>query len=103
MILVLTKPTKDEEKQPKPEEKSKGSKKNPAPQTVGGDGEYKCLIRATDGKTKISTIVRSRDVVRFQLSFAAVNKANMDGLKKRERKRRGRKKDASKKPTAQHV
>lgn len=29
-------------------------------------GESKCLVRATNGKTKISTIVNSKDVNRFQ-------------------------------------
>jgi hypothetical protein len=37
--------------------------------------------------------VRGKDLVRFQLSFATCNKVNMDGLKKKDRKRRrGRKK-----------
>eukprot|EP01087_Luapelamoeba_hula_P021466 TRINITY_DN7513_c0_g1_i1.p2 TRINITY_DN7513_c0_g1~~TRINITY_DN7513_c0_g1_i1.p2 ORF type:complete len:133 (+),score=28.93 TRINITY_DN7513_c0_g1_i1:65-463(+) len=60
------------------------------------EGEYKCLIRATDGSTKISTLVKAKDLVRFQLSFATCNKTNMDGLKKRDRKNRRR---GKKKPT----
>eukprot|EP00890_Picochlorum_soloecismus_P006359 jgi/Picsp_1/6724/NSC_04065-R1_signal recognition particle 14 kda protein len=50
--------------------------------------EYKCLIRATDGrKKKISTVVSGKEVVKFQDSFDTILKANMDNLKKRERKK----------------
>ena len=50
--------------------------------------EYKCLVRATDGrKKKISTVVSGKELVKFQDSFETILKANMDNLKKRERKK----------------
>lgn len=52
-------------------------------------GEYKCLVRATDGKhKKISTIVPVKELEKFKDSFGTILKAKMDGLKKRERKRK---------------
>ena len=52
-------------------------------------GEYKCLVRATDGRhKKISTIVPLKDLEKFKDSFGTILKAKMDGLKKRERKRK---------------
>ncbi|XP_062507170.1 signal recognition particle 14 kDa protein-like [Corticium candelabrum] len=47
----------------------------------------KCLIRASTGrKRKISTVVSSKDVIKFQMAYANLLKANMDGLKKREKR-----------------
>ncbi|XP_064383488.1 signal recognition particle 14 kDa protein-like [Halichondria panicea] len=48
--------------------------------------ENLCLIRATDGKKKISTVVHAKDVTRFQLAYATLLKTNLDGLKKRDKK-----------------
>ena len=51
--------------------------------------EYKCLIRATDGKgKKISTVVGSKEMSRFQDSFETILKANIDNLQKRDRKQK---------------
>eukprot|EP00775_Hariotina_reticulata_P002581 gene2581-2883_t len=47
--------------------------------------EYKCLIRATDGKRKISTAVEASDFMKFQASYALILRAHMDSLKKREK------------------
>jgi len=47
--------------------------------------EYKCLIRATDGKRKISTAVAASDFMKFQASYALILRAHMDSLKKREK------------------
>jgi len=47
--------------------------------------EHKCLIRVVLGNKKISTVVSQRDVNKFQLAYANVLKANMDGLKKKEK------------------
>jgi len=63
-------------------------------------GEVKCLVRATDGKsgrkkTKISTYVRSKDLVGFQLGYNKILMANMDALKKEERKKQKKKKTAA--------
>ncbi|KAL9342523.1 hypothetical protein Peur_028407 [Populus x canadensis] len=54
--------------------------------TSGEPIEYRCLIRATDGKKTISTSVGARDHQRFQASYATILKAHMTALKKRERK-----------------
>ncbi|XP_043690606.1 signal recognition particle 14 kDa protein isoform X1 [Telopea speciosissima] len=48
--------------------------------------EYRCLVRATDGKKTIATSVSAKDHQRFQASYATVLKAHMHALKKRERK-----------------
>lgn len=48
--------------------------------------EYKCLVRASDGKKNISTLVGAKDHQRFQASYATILKARMTALKKRERK-----------------
>ncbi|VDP13016.1 unnamed protein product [Soboliphyme baturini] len=48
--------------------------------------EYKCLFRAKIGNKKISTVVTAKEVNKFQLAYANVLKANMDALKKRERR-----------------
>ncbi|CAK0787488.1 hypothetical protein CVIRNUC_010708 [Coccomyxa viridis] len=46
---------------------------------------YVCLVRATDGKRKISTTVTAKDYSRFQESYATILKAHMDALKRREK------------------
>ena len=45
--------------------------------------EYKCLVRAVYGSKKLSTIVSSKDINRFQLAYSNLLKANMDTLKKK--------------------
>jgi len=47
--------------------------------------EHKCLIRVVLGNKKLSTVVSQKDVNKFQLAYANVLKANMDGLKKKEK------------------
>ncbi|KAG7019502.1 Signal recognition particle 14 kDa protein, partial [Cucurbita argyrosperma subsp. argyrosperma] len=54
--------------------------------TAGQPIEYRCLIRATDGKKTISTSVGAKDHLRFQASYSTILKAHMTALKKRERK-----------------
>lgn len=48
---------------------------------------YHCLVRATGGKRKISTVVNAKEQPRFQESYNTILKAHMDSLKKREKKR----------------
>nr|XP_020853301.1 signal recognition particle 14 kDa protein-like [Phascolarctos cinereus] len=48
--------------------------------------DNKCLLRATDGKKKISTMVSSKEVNKFQTAYSNLLRANMDGLKKRDKK-----------------
>lgn len=44
--------------------------------------EYMCLIRATLGSKKISTVVHPKDVNKFQQAYCNLLKGNLDGLKK---------------------
>ncbi|KAK1318826.1 Signal recognition particle 14 kDa protein [Acorus calamus] len=55
-------------------------------ETVGELLEYRCLVRATDGKKKISTALSTKEHQKFQASYATLLKAHMDSLKKRDRK-----------------
>uniref|UniRef100_A0A2K5LKA7 Signal recognition particle 14 kDa protein n=1 Tax=Cercocebus atys TaxID=9531 RepID=A0A2K5LKA7_CERAT len=48
--------------------------------------DNKCLLRATDGKKKISTVVSSKEVSKFQMAHSNLLRANTDGLKKRDKK-----------------
>ncbi|KAF9615886.1 hypothetical protein IFM89_026812 [Coptis chinensis] len=68
--------------------------------TEGESIEYRCLIRATDGKKTISTSVSAKDHQRFQASYATVLKAHMHALKKRERKDKKKAADGDKKQEA---
>ncbi|GAB4854788.1 RNA-binding signal recognition particle subunit srp14 [Ancistrocladus abbreviatus] len=65
--------------------------------TAGEPIEFRCLIRATDGKKTISTSVGAKDHQRFQASYATILKAHMTSLKKRERKDRRKTTDSDKK------
>uniref|UniRef100_A0A1E1XRV9 Signal recognition particle 14 kDa protein n=1 Tax=Amblyomma sculptum TaxID=1581419 RepID=A0A1E1XRV9_AMBSC len=49
--------------------------------------EYKCLLRAHAGNNKISTVINAKDVNRFQLAYANLLKGNIDGLKKKDKKK----------------
>ncbi|VDN07451.1 unnamed protein product [Thelazia callipaeda] len=49
-------------------------------------GESVCLFRAKRRKKKIRTVVHAKEVNKFQLAYASILKANIDNLKKRERK-----------------
>ena len=62
-----------------------------------GEGEgFCCLIRATDGKKKISAALLPAQVARFNTAFTLVQKAHMDSLKvkKKEKKKAPPKKKA---------
>ncbi|XP_025092957.1 signal recognition particle 14 kDa protein-like [Pomacea canaliculata] len=48
--------------------------------------EYKCLLRATLGNKKISTVINHKDVTKFQMAYGNLLKANIDGLKKKDKK-----------------
>nr|DAD25308.1 TPA_asm: hypothetical protein HUJ06_026772 [Nelumbo nucifera] len=62
--------------------KAKRNKMTSAGETI----EYRCLVRATDGKKTISTVLSAKDHLRFQASYATILKAHMSALKKRERR-----------------
>ncbi|GAA0153081.1 hypothetical protein Leryth_006498 [Lithospermum erythrorhizon] len=66
--------------------------------SAGEKIEFKCLVRATDGKKTIATTVGPKDHQRFQASYATILKARMTALKRRERKDKKKAADADKKP-----
>ncbi|PIO27640.1 hypothetical protein AB205_0129500 [Aquarana catesbeiana] len=76
--------------------------------------DNKCLLRATDGKKKISTVVSSKEVNKFQMvstgirvvklqtlqislkqAYSNLLRANMDGLKKKDKKSKTKKSSAA--------
>ncbi|XP_037054291.1 signal recognition particle 14 kDa protein-like [Peromyscus leucopus] len=63
------------------------TKPTPRKRSVEGfePAENKCLLGATDGKRKISTVVSSK-VSKFQTAYSNLLIANMDGLKKKDKK-----------------
>eukprot|EP00164_Ancoracysta_twista_P002733 GFYU01003635.1.p3 GENE.GFYU01003635.1~~GFYU01003635.1.p3 ORF type:complete len:110 (+),score=42.49 GFYU01003635.1:141-470(+) len=51
--------------------------------------EPRCLIRASDGnKTKLSTLVTAKELVRFQISYGNILKVHIENLKKKEKAKR---------------
>ncbi|KAJ4458367.1 putative signal recognition particle subunit SRP14 [Paratrimastix pyriformis] len=56
--------------------------------------DVRCIIHAKGPHARLSTIIGARDVVRFQISIAALFKTNMINLKKKERKPKAPKKKA---------
>ncbi|XP_041132793.1 signal recognition particle 14 kDa protein-like [Polyodon spathula] len=57
--------------------------------------DNKCLLRATDGKKKISTVVSSKEVIKFQMAYSNLLRAHMDGLKKKDKKSKTKKSKAT--------
>ncbi|XP_010610310.1 signal recognition particle 14 kDa protein-like [Fukomys damarensis] len=53
--------------------------------------DNKCLLRTTDGKKNISTVASSKEVNKFQMAYSSLLRANMDGLKKRDKKSKNKK------------
>jgi signal recognition particle subunit SRP14 len=49
------------------------------------EADHRCLIRATDGKKKISTTLAPEQAAKFSSSYALILRAHMDALKKREK------------------
>ena len=55
-----------------------------------GSEEPRCLIRAhtSDPKSKISTVIASSDVVRFQMGLSSVMKVQIDKLKRPQKEKK---------------
>ncbi|KAG8919095.1 hypothetical protein FRC00_011748 [Tulasnella sp. 408] len=51
------------------------------------DAEYKCLLRATDGHVKFETLILSAELGKFHAAYAALLKASMATLRKRDKKK----------------
>ncbi|KAI7838028.1 hypothetical protein COHA_008209 [Chlorella ohadii] len=47
---------------------------------------YHCLVRATDGSRKLSTVVQGKDLAKFYDSYTTIQRGHMDSLKKRDRR-----------------
>ena len=78
-----TKPQTKLTKKQRLEQKSSGASPPSTPATTADTIEYKCLVRASFGSKKLSTLVSAKDINRFQLAYANLLKANMDTLKKK--------------------
>ncbi|XP_063455316.1 signal recognition particle 14 kDa protein-like [Pan paniscus] len=73
-----------------------GTKPVPKKGSVEGfEPSDKCLLRAIDGKKKVSTVVSSKQVNKFQMAYSNLLSANMDGLKKRDKKNKSKKTKAA--------
>jgi signal recognition particle subunit SRP14 len=61
--------------------------------------EYSCLIRATSGSRKISTVIGAKDMNKFQLAYSNLVRGNIE-LNKKEKKAdaKGAKNASSKNP-----
>ncbi|XP_039094316.1 signal recognition particle 14 kDa protein-like [Hyaena hyaena] len=57
--------------------------------------DNKCLLRAIDGKKKTSTVVSSKEVNTFHTADSNLSRANVDGLKKRDKKSKSKKSKAA--------
>ncbi|XP_058470500.1 signal recognition particle 14 kDa protein [Solea solea] len=57
--------------------------------------DNKCLIRASEGKKKISTVISSKEVIKFQMAYSNLLRAHMDGLKKKDKKSKSKKTKAT--------
>ncbi|CDW53629.1 signal recognition particle 14 kDa protein [Trichuris trichiura] len=78
-VVSITMKRYDGRTKPKPRKSAAAAEQSVHAHAV----DYKCLFRARCKSRKISTVVNSKDVNKFQLAYASVLKANMDGLKKR--------------------
>uniref|UniRef100_UPI00358EB172 signal recognition particle 14 kDa protein n=1 Tax=Myxine glutinosa TaxID=7769 RepID=UPI00358EB172 len=64
-------------------------------ETTAEPAENKCLLRATDGKRKMSTVIGTKDVNKFLMAYSNLLRANMDGLKKKDKKSKAKKAKAT--------
>ena len=64
---------------------SRKAKKEAASHGPPEPQEYKCLMRASMGSKKISTVVSARDVNKFQLAYSNLLRGNIE-LKKKDKK-----------------
>eukprot|EP00762_Andalucia_godoyi_P000645 ANDGO_05327.mRNA.1 Signal recognition particle 14 kDa protein len=62
--------------------------------------EPMCILRATDGSAKISTLVNARDAAALQVSLTTLFRTNMTGLKKSRASHRNRSRGSKKHTTS---
>jgi|TARA_B100001142_G_scaffold23339_1_gene21373 signal recognition particle subunit SRP14 len=68
----------------------------PPPEQVLNDPEWVRLIRASDGKKKISTTVETKAAEKFSRSLSLVQMASMDGLQELKKPSKKERKGSSK-------
>ncbi|TEA31333.1 hypothetical protein DBR06_SOUSAS710109, partial [Sousa chinensis] len=56
--------------------------------------DNECLLRATDG-IKISTVVSSKEVTKFQMAYSNLLRTTMDGLEKGDKRNKSKKSKAA--------
>ena len=66
---------------------SQNPKIPPASEPHPEPSEYMCLVRAVFKNEKISTVVHSKEVNKFQLAYCNLLKSNMDGLKRQKKQK----------------
>jgi len=54
---------------------------------AGEAGDYRCLVRATDGSRKFSTALKGKEVARFHAAYALIQKAHTGALRQKTRER----------------
>lgn len=70
-------------------QKKKGQQKRGAGAGASEPLEPMVLVRATDGKKlKLSTVVHASDVASFRSQYANIMRAQMDGLKRKQRRKK---------------
>jgi len=87
-VWVTMKQYEHKVKQPRDEGSKEEKKDRKKLKTEHLETDTRCLMRATDGKTKVTTHVLGRDVVRFQLAYSNILKSQMDSLKRKEKKKK---------------
>jgi signal recognition particle subunit SRP14 len=84
--VVVTMKRYDGRTKPVPKPNSKNNKKatSSLPLPIEID-EYKCLLRASMGSKKLSTVISPKDLNKFQLAYSNLIRGNIE-LKKKEKK-----------------
>jgi signal recognition particle subunit SRP14 len=92
--MKITKPTN----KPRP----KGTKRpDPTLEEIRAPGsEYGVLVRASDGKRKVSTFVKPEKASKFSKSYQTIQLAYLDGLSAETKKKKKKPTAKAKKPTA---
>lgn len=93
-VMKITKPTN----KPRP----KGTKRpDPTLEEIRAPGsEYGVLVRASDGKRKVSTFVKPEKASKFSKSYQTIQLAYLDGLSAETKKKKKKPTAKAKKPTA---
>ena len=83
----IPKPRKVPTKKKGQQAKQGKSKIPPASEPHPEPSEYMCLVRAVFKSEKISTVIHSKEINKFQLAYCNLLKSNMDGLKRQKKQK----------------